>query len=220
VIRSKRVLPLVLVSAVAIVVMLYLFIQIVAMGTLPGLASSKTPLTSAAVQFLGPAGGLLLTAGAVLSATGTNSAAILVGSRMLHSLAEDGQLPAVIASVHPRYRTPAVAILVFAFLAWAFAISGTFVQLAAVSAFARLLFYTTTCLAVPVLRRKMPATENHFLLPGGLVIPILAFGTCIWLLIGSSFDQASVAGASLLVGALLYGMFTRRRKRIEMKISL
>jgi amino acid transporter len=206
----------VLVSAVAIVVMLYLLIQIVAMGTLPGLASSKTPLTSAALQFLGPTGGLLLTTGAVLSATGTSSAAILVGSRMLHSLAEDGKLPAVIARVHPRYRTPAVAILLFALVAWAFAVSGTFVQLAAVSAFARLLFYTTTCLAVPVLRRKMPAMENHFLLPGGLMIPILAFGTCIWLLIGSSFDQASIAGASLLAGALLYGMVIRGRKRRDL----
>jgi APA family basic amino acid/polyamine antiporter len=209
VIRSKRVLPLVLVSAVAIVVALYMLIQVVAMGTLPGLASSKTPLTSAALLFLGPPGAVLLTVGAVLSASGTASAAILVGSRMLHSLAEYGQLPTVLARVHPRYRTPTLAILVFAFIAWIFAVSGTFVQLAAVSAFARLLYYTTTCVAVPVLRRKMPGMEKRFLLPGGLVIPVLALGTCLWLLIGGSFGQASITGVSLLIGVVLYVIGTR-----------
>jgi basic amino acid/polyamine antiporter, APA family len=215
VIRSKRVLPLVLVSAVAIVVGLYMLIQIVAMGTLPVLATSKTPLTSAALLFLGPVGAVLLTAGAVVSASGTASAAILVGSRMLHSLAEHGQLPAVLARVHDRYRTPTLALVLFAFVAWIFAVSGTFVQLAAVSAFARLLYYTTTCVAVPVLRRKMPGIENRFLLPGGLVLPVLGLGACLWLLIGSSFDQASIVGASLLIGAALYAIGTQTKRSVS-----
>ncbi len=51
--------------------------------------------------------------------------------------------------LHAGYRTPVVGIAVFTAIAWGLAVSGTFVQLAAVSALARLLFYGATCLAVP-----------------------------------------------------------------------
>jgi APA family basic amino acid/polyamine antiporter len=209
VIRSKRVLPLVLISSTAIVVVLYLTIQVVAMGTFPGLAASKTPLASAAANFLGPAGGVLLTLGAVLSATGTNSAALLVGSRMLHALAAGGQLPAVFARVHPRFQTPAVALILFALVAWAFAVSGTFTQLAGVSSVARLIYYAVTCLAIPVLRRKMPAAESRFRLPGGIAVPLLALATCGWLFSGSSANDFRVTGITLGIGAVLYAYVRR-----------
>ncbi len=215
VIQSRRVLPLVLVSATAMVVVLYMGIQIVAMGTLPGLAASKTPLTSAAMMFLGPAGGLLLTVGAVLSTSGTDSAAILVGSRMLHALAEGGCLPSIIARVHPRYRTPIVSIVLFAGVAWAFAVPGTFAQLAGVSALARLLFYASTCIAIPVLRRKMPGVASRFTLPGGMAIPLLALGACFWLLIGSSSNQLSIAAVALVIGAILYLTVRRGRRALD-----
>ncbi len=208
-IRPRQDLPLALISSVSLVVVLYLLIQVVAMGTLPALATSSTPLASAAVGFLGPVGGLLLTIGAVLSTTGTSSASILTGPRMLYAQAQGGQLPSVLARIHPRYRTPAVSILLFALGAWALAVSGTFVQLAAVSALARLVVYLTTCLAIPVLRRTMPAAEHQFKLVGGSLIPLLAAATCVWLLIGSSLSQAMMIGAALLSGALLYALFTR-----------
>jgi amino acid transporter len=208
-IRPRRDLPLALIGSVSLVVVLYLLIQLVAMGTLPTLATSSTPLASAALGFLGPAGGLLLTIGAVLSTTGTSSATILTGPRMLYALAQGGQLPPVLARIHPRYRTPAMSILLFAAAAWALAISGTFAQLAAVSALARLLFYLTTCLAIPMLRRKTPVAEQQFKLAGGALIPLLAAVVCVWLLVGSSLGQAMMIGAALLSGALLYALFTR-----------
>jgi amino acid transporter len=209
VIRPKKTLPLALISSVSLVVVLYLLIQVVAMGTLPELASSKTPLTSAALNFLGPMGAALLTLGAVLSTTGTNSASILVGPRMLYALAEGGQLPPFLARIHARFRTPIAAIVLFALATWALAVSGTFGQLAAVSALARLLFYATTCLAVPVLRRKMPDTHRQLTLPGGAVIPVLAVLVCIWLLLGSTLSQGLMMGAALAAGVLLYVLFAR-----------
>jgi amino acid transporter len=208
-IQPRRNLPLALLCAVSLVVVLYVLIQVVAMGTLPTLATSATPLASAASVFLGPAGGLLLTIGAVLSTTGTSSASILIGPRMLYALAQGGQLPSALGRVHPRHRTPIVSILLFALFAWVLAVSGTFAELAALSAVARLLFYVTTCLAIPVLRRKMPAAEHSFKLPGGALIPLLATAVCVWLLIGSSQSQAAMIGIALLIGAVLYGIFSR-----------
>jgi amino acid transporter len=209
VINPRRAIPLALIASVCLVVVLYLAIQVVAMGTLPTLAASRTPLASAASVFLGAAGGLLMTVGAVLSTTGTSSASILVGPRMLYALANGGLLPPVLGRVHPRYRTPVVAIVSFSIAAAALALSGTFTQLAAMSALARLLFYSTTCVAVLVLRRKMPASERRFTLPGGPVVPVLGAGICLWLLSGSSRTQTGMTALALVAGLLLYLAVTR-----------
>ena len=209
VIDPRRVLPGVLIGSVGLVIGLYLLIQAVAMGTLAGLANNATPLASAASGFLGRAGGSLLTAGAIFSTMGTNNASILVGSRMVHALAEAGRLPHALAQIHPRYRTPVASILLFAAAAWACAVSGTFVQLAGLTVVGRLLYYATTCLAVPVLRRRLRPTEDRFRLWGGALIPILALVVCAWLLSGTSMGQALVTGAALTLGAALYSLCGR-----------
>ena len=206
VIRPRRTLPGALIAAVVLGASLYLLIQLVAMGTLPELAASATPLATAASRFLGPAGGVLLTIGAILSTSGTNTSSILAGSRMLYALAQGGQLPPALGRIHPRYRTPVVAIVLFAVVAWGLAASGTFVQLAVVSALARLLFYLGTCLAIPVLRRKIPADELRFTIPGGATIPWLAAALCAWLMIGSSLSQVLMLAAAVVAGAIFYAV--------------
>ena len=83
--------------------------QLVAQGTLPGLAASPTPLADAAARFGGDSLALLLTVGAALSILGTSNATLMLGPRFLHALAMDGYGPRALARVHPRFRTPAVA---------------------------------------------------------------------------------------------------------------
>jgi APA family basic amino acid/polyamine antiporter len=187
--------------------LLYIAIQIVALGTLPGLANDATPLASAARMFLGPAGAAIITVGAVLSTTGSNSALVLVGPRILYALAEGGQLPRALARVHSRYRTPHIAVIVFVLAAWLIAIYGNFAQLVTVSAIARLLFSATTCLAVPVLRRRMPNATRGFKVPGGALIPALAVVISVWLLTGVSGAQAIAGGLALAVGIVLFVVF-------------
>ena len=162
----------------------------------------------------GPAGGVLLAVGAVLSTTGTNSASILVGSRMLYALGRSGDLPSAFARLHPRYRTPAVSTLLFAAVAWIAALMGSFGELAALGALSRVLYYTATCAAVPVLRAKKAAAAPAFTLPGGWTVPALALGVCAWLLAGSTLRQALITGAAMLAGSVLYAIsaLTRRSR--------
>jgi amino acid transporter len=204
VIRPRRNVPIALLTAIAIVAALYILIQYVAQGTLPDLAASSTPLASAARRFLGALGGALLTAGAVFSTTGTNSALMLVTPRILFAMAEGGQLPQIFGRVHPRFRTPHVAILATAVFGCACALYSGFATLAAISAIARLLTYMATSAALPVLRRKMPDAQRWFAVPGGATIPIAALAISIWLLTGSTKAQMSISGATLLAGALIY----------------
>jgi basic amino acid/polyamine antiporter, APA family len=212
VINLKKNLPIALLTGIALVAVLYVLIQFVAEGALPGLASSATPLSDASVRFLGPLGGVLLALGAVLSTTGTNSGTMLMGPRIIYAMAEGAQLPSIFARVHPSYRTPHVAVVVATLLGWMCAMSGEFAALAALSAIARLLSYMATCAALPVLRRRMPEAQRGFTVPGGAIIPIAAVALSGWLLLGSTRTQVTISAAALLAGAAIYGgyQFTMR----------
>jgi basic amino acid/polyamine antiporter, APA family len=205
VINLKKNLPIALLTAIALVAVLYVLIQFVAEGSLPGLASSPTPLADASVRFLGPLGGVLLAAGAVLSTTGTNSGTMLMGPRIIYAMAEGGQLPSIFARVHPTYRTPHVAVVVATLLGWMCALSSEFAVLAAISAIARLLSYMATCAALPVLRRTMPEAQRGFTVPGGVIIPLAALALSGWLLLGSTRTQVTLSAAALLAGAAICG---------------
>jgi amino acid transporter len=209
----RRNLPIALLVSIGLTAIIYILIQIVALGTLPGLAGDPRPLASAGRLFLGPLGAAVITVGAIFSTTGSNSALVLVGPRILFALGEGGQMPEALSRIHPRYRTPVVSVIVFALLAWAIALYGNFAQLAALSAIARLLFSGATCLAVPVLRRKMPPESRRFRLPGGILIPAVAAAISIWLLTGVSRAQAIAGMWGLAVGAILYFLFQSGRRR-------
>ena len=209
IVQPKRNFPIALLSAIGVVAVLYILIQYVAQGTLPDLASSKTPLASASSRFLGPLGGVLLTVGAVFSTTGTNSALMLVIPRIIFAMAEGRQLPQLFARVHPTFRTPYISILAAAVLGWASAMYSGFATLAAISAIARLLYYIATCVALLVFRRSMPEAARGFSVPGGPIIPLAAVALSIWLLMGSTKAQLSVSAAVLIVGALIYWSYQR-----------
>ena len=214
--NPQRDIPFALIVQIALVTAIYTLVQLTAIGTLPDLGVSKTPLADAGRLLLGPAGGLLLTIGAALSVLGTNNNTVLAGPRYLYALAESGRLPRVFAKIHPKYRTPYVAILTQSGIALALiaidavlhAIKpgalGVAEELAVLSAVARLATYIGTCLAVPVLRRKMPATPRTIRLPGGPVIPILALVICLVFLSAAETQNFVAGGIALAVGALVY----------------
>ncbi|HEY6321174.1 MAG TPA: APC family permease, partial [Thermoanaerobaculia bacterium] len=136
--NPRRDVPFALLAQIGFVTLLYAWVQWVALATLPGLAASATPLADAARRFLGAWGGWLLTIGATLSILGTNGNTVLTGPRYLFALAQGGYGPRLLAAVHPRFRTPAVAVVAQTAIALPLALSGTFTGLAALSVVARL----------------------------------------------------------------------------------
>ena len=155
---------------------------------------------------MGAPGGLLLTGAAIVSTLGSMSAVVLVGPRILFAFARHGQLPGGLAGVHPRFHSPHRAVLVFAGLTWAIAVWGDFAKLAALSAVARLVFSASTCLAVPVLRRRQRDTAAVFQLPGGPTIPLAAALLSLWLLTGLDRTQAIAGGLGLAAGVAIYAV--------------
>jgi basic amino acid/polyamine antiporter, APA family len=202
--NPRRDVPFALIVQILIVTAIYTSVQLVAIGTIPNLGESPTPLADAGRLLLGPVGGLLLTIGAVLSVLGTNNNTVLAGPRYLYALAQTGKLPAVFAKIHPTYRTPHIAIITQTAVALLLMLTGTAEELAVLSAIARLATYMGTALAVPVLRKKLPATERTIRLPGGPLIPIAALLICL-LFLSAAEARNWIGGAiALAVGAMIY----------------
>lgn len=129
---------------------------------------------------------------------------MLVGPRYLYALARDGYGPRVLANVHPRFHTPAAAIVTLSTVAFAFALSGTFVQLAMLSIIARLTTYIGTAAAVPILRRRMGDRPNVVRLPGGATIPILALLLSLAFLSSARLHNLLAGVIALAAGAAIY----------------
>ena len=137
----RKHIPFAMVSTILIVMTVTTLTQVVAQGILTNVAGHGTPIADAAAVFLGSGGALLISAGSVVAITGNNTGQVLSGSRMLFALGENGDLPAFFARVHSRYRTPVNAILFTSAVALALALTGSFAQIAVVSAVARIVMY-------------------------------------------------------------------------------
>ena len=202
--NPQRYLPRALIIAMGVVALIYILIQVVCIGTLPELAQSKKPLADAGTRFLGMAGGVIISAGAIISITGNLNIILLSGSRIPFAMAEQRQLPSVLAKVHRRFSTPHVAILMTAVLMMTFALNTSFVAALTISAIARLVTYAATCASLPVLRRRSGMSPAAFRLPGGTAIAIISLGLIIWLLANVEWYQAKVASAAAAVGLLIF----------------
>ncbi len=207
--RPRRDIPFALLTQITLVTVLYVLVQWVVLGTLPEAGSSSTPLADAARRFLGSWGGWMLTVGGAVSILGTNHNTILAGPRYLYALACDGFGPRFLAAVHPRFQTPANAIVLQSAIAIPLALTGTFVGLAALSVVARLVTYLGTTAAVPVLRRKLGSPGGRFRLPGGPVIPIAASLLALAFAASAQPVNLIAAAIALAIGAVLY-RFRRR----------
>ncbi|MEM8930022.1 MAG: amino acid permease [Acidobacteriota bacterium] len=204
--RPQRDVPFALGVHLAVVTVLYVAVMAVVLAILPDAGSSTTPLADAARRFLGGWGGPLLTVGAVVSIFGTQANTVFAAPRYLFALARDGYGPSWLDAIHPRFRTPTVALWVTLAVAWPLSIHGSFVGLAALSVVARLFAYIGTAAAIPVLRRQRTAPEGAFRLPGGVVIPLAAVAVGLGLAASASRANLIAAAVAIVVGLGVYAL--------------
>jgi amino acid transporter len=214
--NPQRDVPFAMLTMIACVTTIYALVQLVAVGTFPGLAESASPLADSAVLFMGAWAGILMSIGAMISIEGNVGNTTLVGPRYLFALARDGFGPELLGRVHPRYRTPAAAVIVQAALALALALSGSFVALAMLSIVARLATYIGTAAAVPVLRKRFAGRPGVIRLPGGNVIPYAALVLCLVFLASGTLANLAAGVVALLVGLFIYRL--RRRPAAEASV--
>jgi len=108
----RRAVPRAVLLSLLLPALVYTLVQVVYVGV--GGGDGAAPLAAAAERFLGPGGATLLALGGLVSTLGFNAGTALCAPRYLEALAEERLLPAVLAKPHPRYGTPATAIVVSA----------------------------------------------------------------------------------------------------------
>jgi amino acid transporter len=214
IIEPGKQIPFALLVGIGVVVILYTLIQVVAIGTLPTLATSQRPIADASARFLGGGAAGFVALGALISIGGTLNSIMFVSPRLLFALATDGHLPRALAAVHSRFRTPHLAILVSAIVMVVPTLSGSFVSLAAISTIIRLLVYAATCAALLKLRRQPNAPPAMFTAPFGRFAAIASLILSAWLLSNTSRSDALttvIAGAAGL--PFFFALAARRQRR-------
>lgn len=198
--NPRRDLPFALLVGILAIAAMYVLAQLGAMSAIPDLSTTQTPIADAAAALVGGIGAVIITLGALLSMAGTNSGTVLEGSRMLYALSL-GRRFGPVSYVHPRFRTPTVAIIIHVAIAMGLALGGTFAKLAVMSAVARLTTYLVTCAAVPRLRK----INEGFRTPG-LIFPILGVIISLSVFLTLSRFNFMAAAIALIVGAVVYAI--------------
>ena len=215
--NPSRAVPRAIATALGGVAVLYILVQLVAQGVLGSAlaapASAKAPLAAAAERFAGAAGARLILIGMIVSTFGFMTATMLSTPRTLFALAVDGFLPPPLAMVHPKHRTPYVAIAVQAVIVCVIALSGTYVKLALVADVAILLVYLACCVGAGRLRRLNSGAEDQpFLMPAGGVVPWVAAALIVGLLARARPAAWLLTGAVAAAASLAYLAQARRRR--------
>ncbi|MFI5088165.1 MAG: APC family permease [Terriglobales bacterium] len=207
----RRDAPFGLLVSIATATVVFLALQYVVIHILPDAAASAKPAADAAQRFLGPAGAWLVAGGALVSIYGYLSANMLHSPRLTFAMGEQGDFPAWFASVHPRFRTPYVSIVLFAVLVIAFSVAGSFRWNAVLSVLARIFVYGAIAAALPTLRRKQPLADA-FRLPAGNLFAALSL--VFMGVIASRIERSAgvVLAVTLLIGFLTWAWSQRQRR--------
>lgn len=194
----QRNVPFAIIFALLTVAVVYILVQIVSIGTLPGLASSEKPLADAASNFMGPFAAALIAAGAIISISGNLNVSLLGSSRLTYAMGDQRELPAFLGRTHSRFKTPHISILLNAVILVILTWQSSFLSALTIATITRLLVYATTCLSLPVFRRRSDVPEAKFLAPAGLVAAFLSLALTAWLLTNVDFRKE---GLPIIVAA-------------------
>ncbi len=202
----QRSLPRSIAIGTAALIVIYLlanFAYLAALGP-ARVAASERVAGEAVAQVMGPAAGGVIALAIIISMYSAAHATVITAPRVYYSMAQDGLFFKRLAEVHPRFGTPALAIL--ASCAWAIvlALSGTFEQLLTYVVFVGWIFYALGAAAVIALRIKRPNAERPFRVPGYPVTPVIFVLAAAAIVLNTIVEQPRQSAIG--IGVVLLGV--------------
>jgi len=215
--------PKAIILGISIVTIFYLITNILLFGvrSWTQLYSDTAPIASATQAALGTnptlalIGGLIVGVGALISVTGSDESGMIGTSRLGYALAVDGLFPHVFARVHPRFKTPYLAIIIQALTALMASILGELTMLVNTSVLFMAIVYVATSASIFTLRKKFPNPSFH--LRGGLFIPSLGIIFSLYLIFQCTLQQIELGSVLLIIGVLIYVKFSQKKELTELK---
>jgi basic amino acid/polyamine antiporter, APA family len=190
-----------------------LYLYVLPVGELAKVQGSV--LDVIADRLLGARAGDIMGIVSIISLAASISAMTFAGPRVYYAMARDGLFFDVAANVHPRYRTPAAAIVAQAMWASLLVLSGSAEALTNYTGFAIVLFGGIAVSSLFVLRMREPSAPRPFRAIGYPVAPAIFIIACFLIVVNGVYSRPGPTGAGLLViaaGVPLYVWLTRRRR--------
>lgn len=215
--NPRKNIPRAIFLSLAVTVVVYLLVVVVAIGTLGaeqlGVAG-ETAVAQAAESFMPTfpvigTGAALITFGAVFSTVSALNAVIIGSSRVAFAMGREGQLPLRLGQLHPRFGTPFVAVLASAVV---MLLAVVFVPIRIIGNLASLfslLGFVVVNLAVIRLRRQKPDLSRPFSIPYYPIPPILGILLNLLLSLFISPRTWVIAVTWLVVGGMVYVVWQR-----------
>ena len=214
----QRTLPRALFAGTVTVVVLYLAANLVYAHVIPLSRMPGSPLIAADVAniVIGPGGVAFVSAAVMISTFGTLNGSMMTSPRVFFAMAEDRMFFQKVATVHPRFGTPATSIALVSVLGIVFVSVRTFGQLADQFVVGIWPFYALAVAAIFVLRRTRPDAERPYRAMGYPWVPGLFLLASLYLLGNYMISAPVVFGIDILVilsGLPVFFWMERRRSR-------
>ena len=211
----RRNVPLSLVLGTAAVICIYLAANVAYAYVLPRPALAASPRVAADVAgiALGRSGAAFVIAGILCSTFGTMHGCVLGGPRCLYAAAADGTFSKTFSRVHPRFHTPALAVVTLGGWGALLTLSGTYEQITAYVVFGSWAFYALTALAVIVLRRKMADAARPYRAwgyPYATLVFVAVVAWFLWSTLVHDTRNAAIGIGLLLISLPCYYYWSRK----------
>jgi APA family basic amino acid/polyamine antiporter len=193
-----------------VVAALYVFANVAYLKvmTVPQIAASERVGADLAARTMGPAGGTFVSLTVLLSIIGAVNGCILTAARIPYAQARDGLFFARFGEVHPRFQTPAFAILFGGIWTAILVLTGSYETLYSYSILAAWVFYTMSVAAVMILRRKLPDAPRPYRMLGYPHALWLFIIVSVWFMINALVTQPQPSLMAFVIvstGILAYG---------------
>ena len=214
--NPNRTAPLGILYGILATIVIFCSIQLAAQGVLGAELPNykEAPLAAVAGKLAGPIGYFIVIAGSAVAILGVLTSLPLVFPRVMLAGAQDNLLPGYLAKIHPRFATPANAIITFSVIAFIVAVSGGFRQLAVIVSASLLLLYIGVVLATIKFRFTKNANKpGTFKIPGGLTIPVAALLALACFIIQLKLKEVAGIGIFISVLSIIYLLRALVKKR-------
>ena len=198
--EPQRTLPRALVLGMLVVIAAYVLTNYAYLAVLghDGLASSQAPAADVMSRVFGSAGAKLIAIGIAISTLGFCNITLVAGARVLQVMGEDGLFFASVAKLHPRYRTPNIALMALSLWAIVLVLSANYGQLLDFATFGDWAAYAVT-IATLFWYRRHSAGRPAFVTPAYPLLPLLFLAVVIGVVVAYAWDKPLSAGVVCLV---------------------
>ena len=201
--NPQRNIPASLMLAMATVIVLYMSANLAYMNvlTVPEIAATERVGSAVAERTMGSIGASVLSAVVLLSVIGAINGNILTAARVPFAQARDGMFFRRFGQVHPRFKTPAFAIVAQALWSGLLILTGSYETLFTYSILSAWIFYALSVAAVWILRRKLPDLPRPHRMWGYPYTLILFLIVSVWFMADALITQTKPSLMAIAIAA-------------------